>query len=591
MRARLDGSPASEGLALGPLRVVEWGVPTVPHITVGEGQIEAEVERFHSATAWARVRLAELQQVTLERLGPVEARIFDPQLLMLDDDEVVAGTLRYIRENRLTAARAFDWRILELRAMWNRTAHPMVLDRLNDLEDLQVRILSRLLDLPDPDFFVSSGEPVVVVTTNIAPSLAVRMDPENVLAIAAEQGTRTSHWAILARSMEMPAVVGVPGLMAAAREASTVLVDGRHGRVVMDPDEQDRADFLQRRERLQVWTQPPGDNDDRSCTTVDGVKVCIRGNLDLPVEAEPAARQGAQGVGLFRTEFLVVGRRTMPDEEEQFRAYRRVAQAFPDHPVQIRTFDLGGDKFPMFLESPAEENPFLGWRAVRVCLDRPDLFRPQLRAILRASTFGDVGLMVPLVNNAHEMQQVRALLEDEAQQLTQQGIAHGTPRFGVLIETPAAALNAETLAEQCDFFSIGTNDLVQYTLAVDRTSARLANRYNPFHPSVVRQIDRVARVASEAGIEVSVCGELAAEPLGAFLLLGLGVDTLSVAWPAVPELADLVGRIRITDAQAAARNALAAGSSADILQILAEGLDPALSGGAFTGRWTTERSR
>ena len=370
-----------------------------------------------------------------------------------------------------------------------------------------------------------------------------------------------------------------------------MLVDGRHGRIVVDPDDDDLARFEERKARLHVLTQTPERRVHGTCTTIDNAPVTIRANLDLPGEARPAANRGASGVGLFRTEFQVVGRRTMPDEEEQFRAYREVAEAFPHHPVEIRTFDLGGDKFPMFLESPAEENPFLGWRAVRVCLDRPDLFLPQLRAILRASAYGDVGLMVPMVNNAEEARQVKSLMAEAAEQLSAQGIPIGTPRFGLLIETPAAALDAETLAREADFFSIGTNDLVQYTLAVDRTSARLAHLYNPFHPAVLRQIRRVARVGKAAKIDVSVCGELAADPLGAFLLLGLGIRTLSVAWPAVPELEELVGRMEMARAEDSARKALAAGSSADILKILAEGLDPALDGGAFTGRWRQERPR
>jgi phosphotransferase system enzyme I (PtsI) len=263
-----------------------------------------------------------------------------------------------------------------------------------------------------------------------------------------------------------------------------------------------------------------------------------------------------------------------------------VAEAFPNGAVYIRTFDLGGDKFPMFLHMPPEENPFLGWRAVRVCLDEPELFRTQLRAILRATVHGDVRIMVPMVNDAGEIRQVRALLEDEEDKLREAGIPFNSGyKLGILVETPAAALDAAELARHCDFFSIGTNDLVQYTLAVDRTNARLAPLYKPFHPSVVRLLHQVSRVARAAGIEVSVCGELAATPLGAFLLLGLDISALSVAWPSLPEVKKVVRSVRIEDARQAARRALAAASAGDVARCLVEGIGDSVDLSVFSGRW------
>ncbi|MCG6956038.1 MAG: phosphoenolpyruvate--protein phosphotransferase, partial [Gemmatimonadetes bacterium] len=314
--------------------------------------------------------------------------------------------------------------------------------------------------------------------------------------------------------------------------------------------------------------------------------VALRANLDLPAEAEQARAHGAEGIGLFRTEFLVVGRGTMPGEEEQYQAYKRVAAAFPDAAVYIRTFDLGGDKFPMFLHMPQEENPFLGWRAVRVCLDEPELFRTQLRAILRATAHGDVRIMVPLVNDVEEVRQVRALLEEEEENLRKKGIRYNSGyKLGIMVETPAAALSAAELAPLCDFFSIGTNDLVQYTLAVDRTNTRLSKLYNPFHPSVVRQLHQVSRVARAAGIEVSVCGELAANPLGAFLFLGLDIMAMSMAWPSLPEIKKVVHEVRVEDARRAARKALAASTPAEVAQCLVEGIGDSVDLKVFSGRW------
>jgi phosphotransferase system enzyme I (PtsI) len=277
----------------------------------------------------------------------------------------------------------------------------------------------------------------------------------------------------------------------------------------------------------------------------------------------------------------------MPGEEEQYEAYRSVAESFPQGAVFIRTFDLGGDKFPMFLHMPKEENPFLGWRAIRVCLDEPELFRTQLRAILRATAHGDVRLMLPLVNDIDEVRQVRALLEEEEKNLTAAGIPFNPGyKLGVMIETPAAALDAAELARSSDFFSIGTNDLVQYTLAVDRTNTRLAKLYNPFHPAVVRQLHQVARVGRAAGIEVSVCGEMASHPLAAFLLIGLDITVLSMAWPSLPEIKKLVRDVRIEDARRAARKALAADTSRDVTRCLQEGIGDSVDLEAFSGRWS-----
>jgi len=583
----LDGSPASEGIASGKVFLLHWAVPVVAHETVSGQEVDNEVDRFHAARAWAKERLSEVQAATEARLGLLEARIFDPQLLMLDDPAVVDGTVSYIRDNHLTAQRAFEWRMLELQAMWGRTSHPMVLDRLNDLEDLMVRVLNRLLGHHDPTDLAEERETVIVVARNLTPSLAVHLDRDHVRGLATDLGTRTAHWAILARSLEIPAVVGLGTASQVARDGQEAILDGRIGRLVLDPDESDRRAFKARRERLSILEEESGAIADLPAVTVDGQPVAIRANLDLPMEAAAARAHGAEGVGLFRTEFLVMGRNAMPGEEEQYEAYRRVAEAFPDSAVYIRTFDLGGDKFPMFLHMPPEENPFLGWRAIRVCLDEPELFRTQLRALLRATVHGDVRMMLPLVNDVEEVRRVREMLEEEEEGLRRKGVAFNSGyKLGVMIETPAAALDAAELARHCDFFSIGTNDLVQYTLAVDRTNTRLAKLYNPFHPAVVRLLHQVARVGRAAGIEVSVCGELASNPLGAFLLLGLDITALSMGWPSLSEIKKVVRDVRIEDARRAARRALAAATSADVTRCLVEGIGDSVDLEVFSGRWS-----
>ena len=587
MSTILDGAPASEGIAAGKVLCLEWGLPVVPHETIPGERIEDEVERFHQARGWAAEQLREVKATTESRLGSVEARIFDPQILMLEDVEVVEGTLRYIRENHLSAQRAFEWRMLELQGMWARTSHPMVLDRLNDVEDVMIRVLHRLLGHHDPSELQALEGGVILVTSNLTPSLTVHLDPDHVIGIATDRGTRTAHWAILARSLEIPAVVGLGDVSKRAAEAQDAILDGRIGRVVLDPSPEERARFAARQDRLSLWEEESSVIASMESVTRDGQRVELRANLDLPEEAEQAREHGADGVGLFRTEFLVVGRNTMPDEEEQFRAYRSVAEAFPSSAVYIRTFDLGGDKFPMFLSMPQEANPFLGWRSIRVCLDEPELFRTQLRALLRATAYGDIRMMVPLVNDVEEVQQVRSLLEEEEARLARDGVDYNPGyKLGIMIETPAAALDAAELARYCDFFSIGTNDLIQYTLAVDRTNSRLAKLYNPFHPAVVRQLHQVSRVGRAAGIEVSVCGEMASNPLGAFLLLGLDITALSMSWPSLTEIKKVVRDIRMEDARTAARKALAAPTSRDVTDCLVAGIGDSVDLKVFSGRWS-----
>ena len=581
-----DGVAASEGMAFGPIHRIHWTVPEVPHRMVEPEEVEGEVQRFHDAREWAKARLLELQEGTEHRMGLMEDRIFEPQIAMLDDVEVVDGTVRYIHENRLTAARAFEWRMLELQSRWVRSGSAMVLDRLNDLEDLQVRLLHRLLDLPEPANLTESHEPSIIVARSLTPTLTVQLDPDQILGIAADEGTRTSHWVILARSLSIPVVVGLGDVTREARDGQEGILDGRLGRVVLDPSSEERDTYRRRQDQLQEYKEELATLHDAESVTADGLPVALRANMDLPSEGERARANGADGVGLFRTEFLVVGRRTMPDEDDQYEAYKKVVEAFPHGAVFIRTFDLGGDKVPLFLPTPQEENPFLGWRGIRVCLDEVDLFRTQLRAILRAAHLGDVRMLLPMVNTVDEVLRVRELIAEEMEKLRAQGVPFQSGcKLGVLLETPAATLSAAELARHCDFFSVGTNDLVQYTLAVDRTNPRLRRLYNPFHPAVVRQLHQVARVARGAGIETSVCGEMAANPLGVFLLLGLDIHSLSVGWPSVPEVKRVIRQFRVEDARQAARKALSAGTASEVVEVLTEGIGSSVDLSAFSGRW------
>lgn len=582
-----DGIGASPGIVIGPAYVLRWELPRAPHVTIEGSRTGEEIARFHEALAMARASIADIQGRTEDQLGVIEARIFEPQILMLQDPELITGTESYIRDNHLSAARAFELRMLEFQSEWSRSGHPMIMDRLNDLLDVELRVIRRLLGLPEPDFSLrDAAEPVILVAKDLTPTITVQLDRDAILGIATDAGTRTSHSAILARSLGIPAVVGLGNLTANVEPGQELVLDGRNGRVLVSPSDAEKALHREREVKTREWEQELVLLSQLDAITPDGLPVMVRANIDLPGEAEYAKTHGARGIGLFRSEFLVVGRSSSPDEEEQYRSYQQVAEVFPDDAVYIRTFDLGGDKFPLFLHMPPEENPFLGWRAIRVCLDSPDLFRTQLRALLRATAHGDIRIMIPLVNEVEEVVQTRELLEEEADRLRADGIAFNSAyKFGIMIETPAAALIAPELSRYADFFSIGSNDLVQYTLAVDRGNARLAPRYNPFHPAVLRLLAATADAGRTAGIEVSVCGEVAGHPLAVYMLLGLGITALSVGPASLPEIKKVIRSVPAANARASVARAMSAATADEVLEALSEGLASWLDLSLFSGRW------
>jgi phosphotransferase system enzyme I (PtsI) len=583
-----DGIPASPGISIGRALVMHVDRPRVPHETVSTDRVEGEVTRFHEAREWTRNRVQEIRDETAERLGPVEAQIFEAQMVMLDDVDLIRGTESYIRDNHLSAARALELQMLEFQSQWRETEQPMVMDRLNDLVDVETRLVRHLMGHDDPDRALDGiEEPVIVVARELTPSMTVQLDRTAVRGLATDLGTRTSHSAILARALQIPAVVGLADLSRRVESGQEIILDGRVGRVVVDPEAAERERYEERDMQVREWEKELGQLAHLESETPDREVVQLRANIDFPNEAEAVRDHGAQGVGLLRTEFLVVGRATMPGEEEQYQSYKHVAETFAHEAVFIRTFDLGGDKFPVFLHMPVEENPFLGWRAVRVCLDTPDLFRTQLRALLRATAHGDVRIMLPLVTTVDEIRDTRRMLEEEEAGLHAASVPFNPGyKLGVMIETPAAVLIAEELGRHADFFSIGTNDLTQYTLAVDRGNARLAPRYTPFHPSVLELIQQTLHAGRAAGIEVSVCGEMAAHPLGAVMLLGLGITALSVAPASLSEVKKVIRSVPAGVAREAAAEALEAATSDEVVEILTRYAAEWLDLSVFSGRWS-----
>ena len=562
MDRALRGLPASPGIVVGPVHLLRWEVPEVRHRIIADDQIEEEIRRVHDAIGRAKARLRSVRERAERQAGAEEAAIFDVQISILEDPELARSVESLIRQN-LGAEKAFDLVLLEWRQHFARAPHPMMRERVGDLTDVHIRVLTVLLGLPDHDpVDVPKGAGAIIVTHDLTPSLTVQLDREAIAGIATDAGTRTSHVAILARSLGLPAVVGLRDATDRLQGGERVVLDGSSGILAVNPSPAEIAAYRTRAQRELEEEAELRELAHAEAVTADGERVVIRANVDLPEDAEFAAASGAEGVGLMRTEFLVVGRATMPDEEEQYRAYVRVVKAFGGRPVVIRTFDVGGDKLPVG-GYPTEANPFLGWRAIRMCLDESELFKTQLRALLRAATQGDVRIMLPLVVTLDEVRQARALLDQAADELEARGVAfrRDVP-LGIMVETPAAAVAADTLASDCAFFSIGTNDLVQYTLAVDRGNANLASRFTPLHPAVLRLIARTVQVARERGLEVSVCGEMASQPLMAFALLGLGLRQLSVAPRSVALVKRIVRGVTAAVAEEGARAALEASTAA-----------------------------
>jgi phosphotransferase system enzyme I (PtsI) len=582
----LHGIGVSSGVARGPAVVLRREPPVLPDRVVPEDAVDAEVRRLYHAVRAVREGLEELRARARERVGPEEAKIFDAQIMMLEDRDLLGAAEKLIRENQLTAERAFEFKTLEVRALWAGSANSSLRDKVADLSGVELRVLHQLLGRPDEEGLQGVDRPAVVVTRELTPGLTLQFDREDVVGFVSEEGTRTAHAAILARSLGIPCIMGLSDALEEIPPGVELVIDGARGTVLVSPTAEEIEEAVGVETRRHELVEELERSLDLPAVTADGIPVALRGNLDLPEELDLLARNGAEGIGLLRTEFLVVGRATLPDEDEQYEYFRRVAQRLAGQPVTVRSYDVGGDKFPAAFRIPAEPNPFLGWRALRVCLDQPEVFVPQLRALLRARLDGDIRLMLPLVIDLEEVARTRALITQVRGALRRDGVRHADDLpVGIMIETPAAVALADQLVAQCDFVSVGTNDLTQYTLAIDRGNARLAHRFTGYHPSVLRLLARVADAARQAGTPFSVCGEMASEPLGAFLLLGLGYRELSVAPTGLPVVRWLVRRLRVSDAEGAARAALDTPGPAEAMATLEAGLAGAVDLELFDAGW------
>lgn len=584
-RRVLRGQSAAPGVALGKCIILHEEKPMVNDRLLEPHEVEQELAKFQAALDEARVELLELRGQVLKEVGEAEARVFEAHLLFLDDVELMGAVRKAVVAESREAGFLLRRRSQELVQRLSRIPDSYLRERATDIEDVAERVV-RHLTKGLRRRTIEISEPSVVVAQNLNPSTLTQLRVRNVLGIATDLGGPTSHVAILARALHLPAVSGLSNASTSIRTGDTVALDGNAGTLVVNPTEKERKALGDRQEALRRFELELFSLRDLPSVTMDGRPVLLSANIELPVEAENAISVGAHGIGLYRTEFIYLGQGHLPSEEEQLGAYRFILERMSPRPVTIRTLDAGGDKIVDALQgSHPDQNPFMGWRSIRLCLDRPDVFMPQLRAILRASAHGNVRLLFPMIADIHELREAKRLVGEARRELSEKGIpfAESMP-VGAMVEVPSAALCVETLARECDFLSVGTNDLTQFTLAVDRGSQRLSGLYDPLHPAVLRLIERTVEGARPFGTLVEVCGEIASDPVGAMVLVGLGVDELSMSPWAILEVKKILRSINWQDAREAAREALDAPGSREVRAILHERFKRKLGGLGMVSR-------
>ncbi len=555
----LRGLAVSAGVAIGPVVVLDQHGLRLPPRDLDPSRVADELEHLDRALAEARAEALAAEADARERIGPQYADILGAHARMIDDPSLRRQARERIEQQHITAPHAVREVLAKVAERLDALSDPHLAARAADVRDIQRRLIKRLAGDRPHDPLESLGQPSVVLAHDLSPSETAGLDPERVLGFATESGGRTGHTAIVAAGLEIPAVVGVGPFLDRARTAREVIVDGDSGQVILDPDPATlrhyRREAAARAERFARLSQLA----DAPAQTADGETVALLGNIEFPSETAVCRQRGAEGIGLYRTEFLYLRANRPPTEEEQFEAYARVVREMEGRPVTIRTLDLGADKLPAYHGPHQCRNPFLGLRSIRLSLREPALFRTQLRAILRASTLGDVRVMFPLIATVGELRQARELLREAARGL----IAEGVPvredlPTGAMIEVPAAAIAADRLALEADFFSVGTNDLVQYTLAVDRSDETIADLYNPADPAVLRLLRGIVEAATAQRIEVTVCGSMGGDPQYVPLLLGLGLRRFSMSPHQIPEIKPVIRALRREEAESLARDALSA---------------------------------
>ncbi len=580
----LDGVGASPGIAFGKVKLLQEHSVKVEIKTVPLESVDKEISRLRDAVDRSKTALSLICEHTRDKIGQEEAAVFTAHLMILDDPELVPAIETKIRAEHLCAEAAVSEVIRFHTEMLLALEDEYIRARAADIEDIGQRLLSILVNAAPEK--VELNEKVILVARDLSPSVTAQLNTELVLAFATQAGSRASHTAILARCLGIPAVVGLGDkLLKAVAESDDIIVDGNGGKLLINPDEKTIEHYRvkqgleeQENERLRIFKN-------RDALTADGLRIKVMGNIGAVNETELVLKHGGEGVGLFRTEFLFMGKDCLPTEDEQFDFYRVVVEKMAGKEVVIRTLDIGGDKGLASLHLPEEENPFLGYRAIRICLEYSDIFRPQLKAILRAGLHGDLKVMFPMISSLEELRFAREALEAAKGELRADGVPFKEDiEVGIMIEVPAAALMADALAQEVDFFSIGTNDLVQYTLAADRNNEKVSAIYTPYHPAVIKLIKMVTDAAHARGIWVGMCGEASGDALLLPLWIGLRFSELSMSAASILKTKEIISNWTVPEAMKIVEQVLASYTATEVLDLLQS------AGKRFCGPKANDRS-
>ena len=563
------GTSASAGIGIGTAVIVEEAELVIERREIADA--DAEIQRFKGALERTIADTERMAQDLAARVGEKEAEIMQGHMMLLSDPMLTGEIENAVRNEKVNSEIAIENVCNMYADMFASMGDELMQQRATDMRDIKTRMQKTLMGIQSVDI-AALAPGSVLVAKDLTPSMTAGINPANVVGIVTELGGRTSHSAILARALEIPAVVAVTGFLSGVRDGDEVVLDGSSGDVYVNPDEETKKLFTGRQSQFMEEKKELEKYIGRPSVTKDGVRVEIVANIGKPEDVEKVLQYDGEGIGLFRTEFLFMDREAMPTEDEQFEAYKKVAEAMDGKPVIIRTLDIGGDKEIPYMGLEKDENPFLGYRAIRFCLDRKeDIYKPQLRALLRASAYGNIRIMVPLVTCIEEYRQARALVEELKGVLDSKGIPYKRDiQVGIMVETAAASLIADIFAKEADFFSIGTNDLTQYTMAVDRGNKKVSYLYSTFNPAVLRSIKHIISCAREAGIMVGMCGEAASDPLMVPLLLAFGLNEFSMSASAILRTRKLVTEYSVAELQAVADKAMSFATAAEIEQYMKE---------------------
>ncbi len=564
----IKGIAASPGIAIGKVRLIDSEEIAIPKTSIRESAIPKEITRFQEALTKTRAEILAIRDKISKEIGQEHGDIFNAHLMVIEDRALIEEVMERIKKEKLTSEYVFSHVLKRYSQSFSKIDDEYLRERVSDINDVGRRILRNLVGV-NKTSLSDLSEKMIIVAYDLAPSDTAVMHRKNVIGFATDIGGRTSHTAIMAKSLEIPAVVGLEMITGQVKEGDVLIVDGIEGVVIVNPTSTELQKYKQLQIRHQEFSKGLKKFKDLPCVTTDGRRIELAANIELPDETTSVLSHGADGIGLYRTEFLYMNRPDLPDEEEQYQAYKKVVLEMAPKPVIARTFDLGGDKFLSHLEMPREMNPFLGWRAIRFCLASPEIFKVQLRAILRASAHGKLRLMYPMISGVTELRQANKLLEEARNELRAKKIHFDEKmEIGAMIEIPSAALTCDILATEVDFFSIGTNDLIQYALAVDRINEKIAYLYEPAHPAILRLIKTVIETGHSKKIWVGICGEMAGDPLMTPVLIGLGMDEISTSPVMIPEIKKIIRQMSYTEAQEIAQHVLTLRSGVEIMSYL-----------------------